>query len=52
MNEQEAGQWSTTQGNAWAILALAEYGRRMEGNLDLCEGELRWGEETITFRLE
>ena len=52
MNEQEAGQWSTTQGNAWATLALAEYGRRMEGNLDLCEGELRWGENTIPFRLE
>ncbi|HWI58382.1 MAG TPA: hypothetical protein VNZ22_14245, partial [Bacillota bacterium] len=52
MKEQEAGQWTTTQGNAWATLALSEYGRRIEGTLEPCEGELRWGQETIPFHLE
>jgi len=52
MNEQQEGQWTTTQGNAWATLALAEYGQRIEGTLEPCEGELRWGKEAVPFRLE
>jgi uncharacterized protein YfaS (alpha-2-macroglobulin family) len=52
MNEQREGQWQTTQGNAWSILALSEYGRRVEGTLEPCAGELRWGQESVPFRLE
>jgi len=52
LEEQQAGQWATTQGNAWAVLALSEYGRRIEKNLEPCDGELLWGQERIPFHLE
>jgi uncharacterized protein YfaS (alpha-2-macroglobulin family) len=52
MSEQKEGQWVTTQGNAWALLALLAYSEREEGMPTPCSGELRWGSETIAFRLE
>jgi alpha-2-macroglobulin len=52
MNEQKEGQWTTTQGNAWALLALTEYGRRIEGTAKACAGELLCGTEAFPFRLE
>ena len=31
MHEQSEAHWGTTQGDAWALLALTEYARRVEG---------------------
>ena len=45
------GHWLTTQGNAWALLALAEYARRVEGERTTVAGALVWGEERVAFEL-
>jgi uncharacterized protein YfaS (alpha-2-macroglobulin family) len=52
MRQQRDGHWGTTQGNAWALLALTEYARRVEGALQPAAGELRWRGRTIPFRLD
>ena len=51
MREQREAHWGTTQGDAWALLALTEYSRRVEGSLQPAAGNLGWGEESIPFRL-
>jgi uncharacterized protein YfaS (alpha-2-macroglobulin family) len=51
MREQGEAHWETTQGDAWALLALTEYSRRVEGPLQPAAGELRWRGETIPFQL-
>lgn len=51
MREQKQAHWSTTQGNAWGLLALTEYARQVEGKLQPAEGHLICGGETIPFRL-
>ena len=40
LEERRGGHWSTTQGNAWAMLGLAEYIRRTEGNRKEVRGTL------------
>ena len=52
MREQKQAHWSTTQGNAWGLLALTEYARQVEGKLQSAEGQLICGGETIPFRLD
>jgi uncharacterized protein YfaS (alpha-2-macroglobulin family) len=52
MREQREAHWGTTQGDAWALLALTEYSRRVEGPLQTAGGELRWRGQTIPFRLD
>jgi uncharacterized protein YfaS (alpha-2-macroglobulin family) len=52
MREQREAHWGTTQGDAWALLALTEYSRRLEGALQPAAGELRWGGQTVPFRLD
>jgi hypothetical protein len=52
MREQSQAHWGSTQGNAWALLALTEYLRRVEGSLQPAAGELRWRGQTIPFRLD
>jgi uncharacterized protein YfaS (alpha-2-macroglobulin family) len=52
MREQGDAHWGTTQGDAWALLALTEYSRRVEGPLQPASGELRWRGEIIPFRLD
>jgi uncharacterized protein YfaS (alpha-2-macroglobulin family) len=52
LREQGDAHWGTTQGDAWALLALTEYSRRVEGALQPAAGELRWRGETIPFRLD
>jgi len=52
MREQGEAHWGTTQGDAWALLALTEYSRRVEGSLQPAAGELRWGGESTPFRLD
>ena len=51
LREQRDGHWETTQGDAWALLALTEYARRVEGALQPAAGELRWRGQTILFQL-
>ncbi len=52
LREQREAHWGTTQGDAWALLALTEYARRVEGALQPAAGELRWRGQTIPFRLD
>jgi uncharacterized protein YfaS (alpha-2-macroglobulin family) len=52
MREQGEAHWETTQGDAWALLALTEYSRRVEGPLQPAAGELRWRGQTIAFQLD
>ena len=52
MREQKQAHWGTTQGDAWALLALTEYARRVEGKLQPATGELKWGGESVAFRLD
>ncbi len=51
LHAREGGHWTTTQGNAWALLALAEYARSVEGERASGGGELKWGEQVISFEL-
>jgi uncharacterized protein YfaS (alpha-2-macroglobulin family) len=52
MHEEHDAHWGTTQGDAWALLALTEYSRHVEGSIGPAVGELRWGGKTIPFRLD
>jgi alpha-2-macroglobulin len=52
MGGQREAHWGTTQDNAWALLALTEYARRIEGSLQPAAGELRWRGKTMPFRLD
>jgi len=52
MREQGDGHWGTTQGDAWAMLAVTEYSRRVESSLQPAAGELRWRGESTPFRLD
>jgi uncharacterized protein YfaS (alpha-2-macroglobulin family) len=53
VHEQRDAHWGTTQGNAWALLALSEYARRIEkGSADgVSAGTISWGSEAISFAL-
>ena len=52
IRSQHNGTWQTTQGNAWAVMALAEYVRRVETTLQPVQGSLKQGDKTIPFSLE
>ncbi len=43
--------WGTTQGNAWALYALTEYARRVEGVLDSASASIRFGGTEVAFQL-
>ena len=45
------GHWGTTQGNAWAMLALAQYARHFETESAQFSGQLLWGGHKKTFEL-
>jgi uncharacterized protein YfaS (alpha-2-macroglobulin family) len=45
------GHWYTTQGNAWALLALKEYAERVEGKTIATEGRLTWASQSRPFSL-
>ncbi len=47
--EMQDGHWATTQGNAWSVLALAEYARQVEKTLAPVSGELVCGDATRRF---
>src|SRR5205085_10438849 len=43
------GHWSTTQANAWSVLALASYLRKIETGDRNASGEVRWNKMTTAF---
>lgn len=43
MQARRQAHWQTTQGNAWALLGLTEYARRVEGERQSVKGTLVWG---------
>ncbi|MEP6957067.1 MAG: hypothetical protein ABI883_09580, partial [Chthoniobacterales bacterium] len=45
------GHWSTTQGNAWSLLALASYLRNVENGSHTAAGTIAWGDAKKTFAL-
>jgi uncharacterized protein YfaS (alpha-2-macroglobulin family) len=48
---QKQGRWATTQGNAWALMALADYVRKVEFTHLANTGQLSWQSETRPFAL-
>jgi len=52
MREQKKAHWGTTQGDAWALLALTEYARRVETKLQPAEGQLQYAGRAFPFRLD
>lgn len=52
MREQKQAHWATTQGNAWALLALTEYARRVETKRQPAEGQLQYAGQAIPFHLD
>lgn len=52
MREQKEAHWGTTQGNAWALLALIEYARIVEGTRSPAAGTLRLGDQSFPFQLD
>jgi uncharacterized protein YfaS (alpha-2-macroglobulin family) len=51
MREAREGHWGTTQGDAWAVLALTEYCRSVENGRKDAEGRLVWRGQSVPFRL-
>lgn len=52
MRQQKQAHWDTTQGDAWAMLALTEYARRLESKSQPAEVQLSCGGQTVSFRLD
>ena len=53
MREQKEAHWGTTQGDAWSLLALTEYARRVEGNeMGASEAVLRCGDQSVSVQLD
>ncbi len=49
---RQGGDWITTQGNAWAVLAMADYVRAVEQPGRKSSGTVAWGEQKQTFSLD
>ncbi len=43
------GHWSTTQANAWSVLALSSYMRKIETGDRNASGEVRWDKDKAPF---
>ena len=50
--DQKYGHWYTTQGNAWALLAMRNYLRQTESGAEARGGSLAWAGEKQEFQLE
>jgi uncharacterized protein YfaS (alpha-2-macroglobulin family) len=51
LGARRAGHWWTTQGNAWSLIALGDYVKRVEGSHRASSGELSWGGQKSGFAL-
>jgi uncharacterized protein YfaS (alpha-2-macroglobulin family) len=49
--QQRQGHWGTTQGDAWTLLALTDYARKIDGTPRPTEGRLLWNGQSIAFHL-
>jgi uncharacterized protein YfaS (alpha-2-macroglobulin family) len=47
-----AGHWGTTQGDAWALLAMSEYIQRIERPLKEASGTVAWAGNAQPFQLD
>jgi uncharacterized protein YfaS (alpha-2-macroglobulin family) len=52
MREQKQAHWGTTQGDAWALLALTDYAHRVETKLQPADGQLQYAGQTVPFHLD
>jgi alpha-2-macroglobulin len=52
MRNQKNAHWGTTQGNAWALLALTEYARLVELKLAAADGRLNDAGQSFPFHLD
>lgn len=52
MKSQKNGRWATTQGNAWALFALTEYARLVEGAAGPALGGLVFNGNTSAVELD
>lgn len=52
IRQQKGAHWATTQGNAWGLLALTEYARRVEIKRQPAEGHLIYAGQSIPFRVD
>ena len=52
MREQKEAHWLTTQGNAWALLALTEYARQVETKRQPADGQLQYAGQSFPFHLD
>lgn len=50
-DERRGGHWWTTQGNAWALLAMSDYLQRFETPNKALTGRVRWASQTREFSL-
>jgi uncharacterized protein YfaS (alpha-2-macroglobulin family) len=50
-NVRRGGHWWTTQGNAWAVLAMSDYLARVERNNRAASGQLQWDAASAAFSL-
>ncbi len=48
---QIGGHWTTTQGNAWSLLALAAWSANVERGGQAVHGNISWGTNRVTFEL-
>jgi uncharacterized protein YfaS (alpha-2-macroglobulin family) len=48
-SRRSSGHWSTTQANAWSVLALSTYIRKIETGDRNAAGEVRWDKEKVAF---
>ncbi|HLX70553.1 MAG TPA: alpha-2-macroglobulin family protein [Verrucomicrobiae bacterium] len=52
MRDQKNAHWETTQGNAWGLLALTEYARRVEIKRRPADGQLSYDGQSIPFHVD
>jgi uncharacterized protein YfaS (alpha-2-macroglobulin family) len=52
MRDQKNAHWETTQGNAWGLLALTEYARRVEIKRRTADGQLIYASQSIPFHVD
>ena len=50
-NERREGHWTTTQGNAWAMIAMSDYLKHYENGNKSVVGRLQWGKSENEFSL-
>ena len=51
LHTQQQGRWTTTQGNAWGLLALADHVARIESAHKASAASLEWGADRRAFQL-